>query len=603
MLNPQSDRDFYSSALRPPSDDMVFDEAIATTYSVNLEFLLDVSAQLGLSGPSGWAFEDETGALEALGRVSEKLTVYAQKTQIQAPSSMRVTRLVPLLEGMILQVVSPGHGVFHPKVWAIRYVNPNSENLAYRLLVLTRNMTFDRSWDIILNLDGVVQGRYYNVNRPLVQFFETLPLLARSASEKVDIGRERQAQRFAEELHYVRWNVPEGYDDLAFYLPGIEGFDWEPKESKRLTVITPFCSDQALKDLTGYSENSVALISRPETLTTLNEETLGLFKESFYLDENAERENGEELEFAIGLHSKVYLSEFGPRASQVSLVIGSANATNAALIAKRNIEFLVELTGKKKNVGGIDDLLSQDSLGGFLINFNPEEVQEIDNSRKEAEKNAESARSAFIEAILSVECEPTAREDHFKMSLKGKIPLLEGIVEALAWPVTVSRQFATNILHVSTEEIILGEFQLASLTNFIVFELKTEHPEVSVRFVMKLQAKGFPEERHDAIIRTVIRSHDDFTRYLLFRLRDENQIGHSTFTRKIAGRPTTQRSAGDYSGLLEELIRAFCKNPDSLKELSKTIEVLSHGGENEVVTGEFMQFWEVFKSALEVFNV
>ena len=58
-----------------------------------------------------------------------------------------------LLEEMIVTVPIPGRGIFHPKIWAIRFASPDGSIIRYRLAVMTRNLTSDRSWDLCLKLE------------------------------------------------------------------------------------------------------------------------------------------------------------------------------------------------------------------------------------------------------------------------------------------------------------------------------------------------------------------------------------------------------------------------------------------------------------------
>jgi len=92
------------------------------------------------------------------------------------------------------------------------------------------------------------------------------------------------------------------------------------------------------------------------------------------LDDAAETEDGEEDDaieqpLATGLHAKVYLFETRYYSDYTHVVMGSANATNAALNASKNIEILVGLVGRKNKVGGIDELLGADGLGEYLVDL------------------------------------------------------------------------------------------------------------------------------------------------------------------------------------------------------------------------------------------
>ena len=95
------------------------------------------------------------------------------------------------------------------------------------------------------------------------------------------------------------------------------------------------------------TENAV-ILSRPETLLGVNPETLEMFEQRYTLAEEAETEDGESSDEIsdsdmLGLHAKVYVFE---RGWDTHLVIGSGNATNAALVAGSNVEVMAESYGQ-----------------------------------------------------------------------------------------------------------------------------------------------------------------------------------------------------------------------------------------------------------------
>ena len=54
--------------------------------------------------------------------------------------------LFSFLEEMVVQALPKNStGAFHPKVWVLRYRREDEAML--RVLVLSRNLTFDKSWD------------------------------------------------------------------------------------------------------------------------------------------------------------------------------------------------------------------------------------------------------------------------------------------------------------------------------------------------------------------------------------------------------------------------------------------------------------------------
>ena len=599
MLNPNS-RSLYTSALTPPPG-KIFDKAIATTFSMDPALLLEAPVYLALMAVDDQTDPDPLSVLEAIRRYSKRITVYVQRGRIQVPQIAKPNPLFGFLEEMVVEVKAPGGGVFHPKVWAIRFVSPDQSSSMYRLVVLTRNMTTDQSWDLSLQLEGEIKGRKSKLNKPLAHFFKLLPDLATGETEA---GRVEQALKFAEELHRVQWELPDGFHKLAFYLPGTEGFDWKPATANRMAVISPFCSNEVLRMLTQQTKAADALISRPESLSALKKDTLALFSQCLHLDESAETEDGEEEDttakpLATGLHAKVYLFETRYYSDYTHVVMGSANATNAALNASKNIEILVELIGRKNQIGGVDELLSADGLGEYLVDFDTTREAEIDVKRQEAEEFVEMARSLLAEATLSVECKSGAKDGLWALVLKGEILSLDGIVSAFAWPITVTRDFAMNILSSNVRDgIRLGEFSSSSVTGLIAFELKTAHPDVVARFVLNLAITGVPEERNDAILQTVISNQDGFIRYLLLLLGNDTVAGFDSGSGSGLTKWLARLSDGEDVPLLEELTRTYSRHPKKLSEISGLVRDLSQGSQNAIIPEDFVNLWTVFESAI-----
>ncbi|EOX1484295.1 phospholipase D family protein [Vibrio cholerae] len=599
MLNPNS-RSLYTSALTPPPG-MIFDEAVATTFSMDPALLLEAPVYLALMAADGQTDPDPLSVLEAIRRYSKRITVYVQRGRIQVPQIAKPNPLFGFLEEMVVEVTAPGGGVFHPKLWAIRFVSPDKSSSMYRLVVLTRNMTTDQSWDLSLQLEGTIAGRKSKSNKPLAHFFKTLPDLATVTTEP---GRSEQALRFADELHRVQWELPDGYDELTFYLPGTKAYGWEPPIANRMAVISPFCSDEALRALTRKTKAADALISRPESLSALKKETLELFTECLHLDDAAETEDGEEDDaieqpLATGLHAKVYLFETRYYSDYTHVIMGSANATNAALNASKNVEILVELVGRKSKVGGIDELLGADGLGEYLVDFDTSKETEIDALRQAAEESVEKARSRIAETALSIECSPGSKDGLWSLVLTGEIPSLEGIVSAIAWPITVTRDFAVDILNGDAHGGIgLGEFSASSVTGLIAFELKTNHPDVSARFVLNVPVTGVPEERNSAILQTVISNQEGFLRYLLLLLGDDKVSGLDPGSGSGFAKWLAQLADGEDIPLLEELTRTYSRHPERLSEISGLVRDLSQGSQNAIIPEDFLNLWTVFESAI-----
>jgi hypothetical protein len=162
--------------VRPP-DGFRLDLSVGTTFSLDLISAL----MLPLAFTFGWEREGEDepnplAILESLREHGHRFTVFCQSGQIRL-AQRKHAQLLTFLEPCVYDVQSrePG-GVFHPKVWALRYTGEGG-SVRYRVLCLSRNLTFDRSWDTAVVLDGELteRERAFAVNHPLGDFIAALP--------------------------------------------------------------------------------------------------------------------------------------------------------------------------------------------------------------------------------------------------------------------------------------------------------------------------------------------------------------------------------------------------------------------------------------------
>lgn len=598
MLSPNA-RSLYTTMLTPPPG-MVFDEAIATTFSLDPTTLLTVPVHLALlAGKKDDLLRDGIALLESIRRVSGQITVYLQRGRMQAPENSNL--LYGLLEPMIVEVNAPRGGVFHPKIWLMKFKDPTGEDAPlYRLIVLSRNLTMDRSWDLSLQLEGRAGGRYRAESKELGEMIAALPGLAMTP---VTLEKTSQAQRLGDELRHVDWELPPGVDSLEFFVLGMKRRSWTPAPSSRIAIISPFCTDEALKHLTGTTKSSTVLVSRPETLSNLTQETRERFSRCLTLDDAAETEDGEEAEPSgsldtLGLHAKVYVFE---RSWDTHLVMGSANATNAALLSSSNVEVLVEMVGKRSKIGGVESLVATEGLGEVLTEFTPSDhTPAIDEAKKAAEISIEYARKTLSNSILGLTCEGPLPEGEWKLIITG-IPLtLPGIISCRIWPITVTSDHGVELISTeNVKEFSLGKFSAASLTGLVAFDLKSSHPDVYSRFVLNIPVEGMPEARNTELLRTVVRNQEGFLRYLLLLLGGLEDATLPLAEGKGKGIGFWGNGSFTDMPLMEELTRAYCRAPERLQEIQRVIKRLVGDKDTKsIVPPEFLDLWQVFEDVM-----
>ncbi len=127
-----------------------------------------------------WSGDSGSGMLlEALRENAGRLAVFCHDGYISVPAQS--TLLYSYLEQMVVPVLpEKGNGLFHPKIWVMRFT-AGDEPVFYRFLCLSRNLTFDRSWDTSLKLEGFLTDRKkgYGRNRPLadlISMLKTIPV-------------------------------------------------------------------------------------------------------------------------------------------------------------------------------------------------------------------------------------------------------------------------------------------------------------------------------------------------------------------------------------------------------------------------------------------
>ena len=103
MLNPTSDRLDYGRLLSPPYGYELV-AAVGTTYSLDFSALIGVCIALELAEePDSQLLKNPVCLLQALRRAGDKVAVFCQAGQIQAPSD--ASSLYILLETIVYQVL------------------------------------------------------------------------------------------------------------------------------------------------------------------------------------------------------------------------------------------------------------------------------------------------------------------------------------------------------------------------------------------------------------------------------------------------------------------------------------------------------------------
>jgi len=606
--------------LRPPAG-YGLDYAIGTTYTLDLMAMLIVPLSFTLFEweAEGDRFEpDPLLLLEALRRHAERYHVFCQAGQIAVPRASR--KLSSYLETSVHEVM-PGdeQGVFHPKIWVLRFTERN-ERPRYRLLCLSRNLTFDRSWDTCVVLDGELTDRTnaFAANHPLGDFVAALPRLA---LHRLPRDTRRQMADISNELRRVRFELPPDFKDYRFWPIGIDGRrDW-PFGGRvcRMLVVSPFLSENVLGQFGGDGTDNV-IVSRAESLDLLDSDWAGTFGEAYYLPPEATPISDEESAMAeeedaapdteinespTGLHAKLYVADAGWDAR---VWTGSANATEAAF--HRNVEFLVELRGKKSRYG-IDRLTkhcdSETRLIDILEPYRPQAPPPVNAEREALEQTARQIRRDLAAANLTARVTRKRGSDSYRLSVKRsksrKISLPKK-TKVTCWPITLSRARAAEAklrnLNIARFEPISCE----ALTSFFAFvvEVQGEEEAIESGFVLNLPLENSPQDRRERILRSLLTDSGQLMRFILLLL-SETQAGvpdaMMEFQRIFSGGASEWSMAGQLP-LFEALMRAICEDPARLERVDQLVDDLLQSEDGAGLLPEgFLEIWEPIRAAYQ----
>jgi hypothetical protein len=340
-------------------------------------------------------------------------------------------------------------------------------------------------------------------------------------------------------------------------------------------IVSPFLTNHFLESLPIQGVGHI-LVSRQESLAELPDHTRQRFEKIYYLNEMAEEDPreapvaaGEESEYVTdptiaselsGLHAKLFIWETG---WQTSWLIGSANATNAAF--RNNVEFMIELRGKKSRIG-IDPVLGNEndrnSLRGLLLEYTPPEKKlPPDRNQKRAEDLANAVCEWLVHCNLSLNVQPNGEQYNLVLQSIQSVPPPTGEFTIVCRPVSKREEY--NHPFSVNQSLCFENITLPSLTAFMGFEVVARVGKVKYasRFVFLLPIDGLPPERDGAILSAVLSDRTQFLRYLRLLLMEDNDLVSS-----VGWGPTAKGGRSYGAGwesldmpLLEELVRALSR--------------------------------------------
>lgn len=608
MLSPNDDRLDYGQILAPP-EGLRLDFAVGTTYSLDLDALIGACLPLGLALETDSALKNNPiCVLQALRALGDKLAIFCQAGQIHLPN--RITRFYVLLEKIVFQVnVESRRGIagypsFHPKFWLLRFLDKN-ENVFYRIAVLSRNLSFDRSWDVSFYMDGKKSTKSHRKNRPVSDFLNYLA----NKMDDPECEKARAIKNMANELSTIAFESRE-FHDFTFIPGGIGkgaarhtildkplfenyGKDGKAEGLDELMIISPFLSKGVIRYFNDRCRKGGknALISRLASLAGLEAKDCDSFRIYTLKDaviDGSEAISEEGLAARQDIHAKLY---FTRKNSEANLYVGSLNATHNALYG--NVEFMICLHSDNRNLN-LEKLCK--SLFGEDDAANPFQSLSMDDLLPETDQENTQLQDTLIKE--TTRANPTAEivEDGDFYTAIVRFDVLPDYPDAVS--LTLAPLLVRKSLPIS-REMRFTSLALTDLSEFYI--LKLNDGINTVERVIRIITSGMPEMRDKAIVSSVIGDRASFYRYVAWLLGDSfilsvletEQIEEQAFMGNSSGKSRKQRH---FPALYEKMLRAAFAAPEKFREIDYLLNVLA--GDGAIPEG-FEKLYLQFKKVVE----
>lgn len=593
MFDVKRDRHNYGNLLSPP-EGFTLDKAIGTTYSLDLYALLALPiAMIYSKSMEGEFTHNRYDVLHAIRECGDKIDLFCQKGNIKVPKNYN--NMIAFMEDAVIEVELPKpNAAFHSKLWVLKFIS-DTETI-YRLIVLSRNLTFNRSWDVSYYADGRPAKKQNTQSNKLSLFLSSI----------YEYTGRHVPKDFLSELSRVNFDLPEGFHDWDVF--PIQNFTElrdtlsNPMPSvvcKEMLVVSPFLDLHFLTQLKRNSKR-LSFLSRQEELDKAKASSLKGIDYYVINDAIADGENridteNEQPRFQ-NIHAKMFVCNYD---DYTDWYLGSANATSPAV--NSGVELLVKVSSEirtKRLPAFKKYILGEDNQ--YFIPYVPIEI-EVDEKEQELEDLLRVFMYELSLLKFKGHCVANQANDNYKVEVDLQCSEL------------VSSEFMLDCRMIhhgekSWKPIKLGvasklEFENISLLNlskYIVLRVQHKNETIDRKLlVVKLDVE-LPKERNDVIFNRIIDNQSKFYEYLQFVLDPGASTASVFIERNTSASEEAERLGsilGVGSSIYESLLLAASRTPHKLKEIDKIVTSIEK--QNKAIVFDFMSMWKVFKEFMQ----
>lgn len=634
--------------LRPPAGCQL-DAAVATTYTLDLLTLLGAPvafAMFDLRQADDPVELSGLWVLESVRRHADAITVFCQAGQIAVPAAYRDA--LAWTEGSVVQVARPAPGrLFHPKSWTLRFVD-DAGRCRHRIIVLSRNLTMGRAWDVVVTLDeepdadaetGDESGAGVRADAGrMSDFLRQLPDLA---AAPMPADRRAVVLDVAASVAKAQFAVPSPFDSAEVWpLGGVANAGWPyPRQADRRLIISPFLNSSTVRRVADHTPTT--LVSRSDaiddigpladdltcyTLVGLEEAPIPADAESGAPDDDSAISPPDSVDITddadsepaaaseqparsnSGLHAKAVISDL-PGGESTQWMVGSANATHNAHAG--NIELGVRLAGPSA-LCGVSTLLEgragtrdKPTFADLLEPYRPIARDPDAEAQKDAEQRLDDALTDAATAGCTTAATP--REDgDYRISIAfHQLPESADITYSCR-PLSLNGHLSRSVAS-GQPPAAWDRVSLRSLTPYVVLSAHLSEPVALTRSAVLVgHLYGAPENRREHVLADLLNSADKFLHYLMLLLATGagDDEAWAAAADVFNADPHAQSQQGHGSGgadlpILETLLRASALNPGVLDDIERLVSDLRKAGVGEeIIPPDFDRLWRTLREAV-----
>lgn len=568
--------------LLSPTYGYTTDFAMGMTYSLSFDAMLTAYLAFGMLGDMDEeSMQSPYLLLDAITKCSDKVVVFCNKGGIAVPPSIR--KVYSLMERNIFEVFDKYNikANFHPKLWLIREISNNDKReVLLKLIVTSRNLSYTDTIDCIASLTGKVGPASVRNEKhlPLIQFIESVVKESNICDEQ-----KKLVLKLANDLERVEsFDVDTPFDDYDFF-PYLFDYDFglgsveDYLVGTESIIVSPFVDKKMLARLNPENKCKRILITRKEYV---DKDIFNMFanKGGIYvtLDDLASR--------GMDLHAKMY--QIWNNRNEQYLYLGSANATTTAF--ERNGEFLLRLKyryGNTRSAQLLGDFYEKDNKDSRFMLLNEP------NDNASTTMKWDAAESAMKTLMCAEDIK--ARITHHRHG--GYSVTVVSNERELANDVFIAPLQKKEMMQRWTGKVVFEDMNIDELSEFYILAA-TSADGVRHEAIVKIETSGMPAERDKNIVKGIIKTKNDFYRYIELMLTDAplQYISSELLPRKTVGTGNESDERMDFPNLYEKMLRIAATNPKQIYDIEALVDRLG----DDVVPSSFTKMYKQFVNAL-----